>query len=133
MKKILMGVLLVVSVSVFGIDHGLITGFEVGYNILNINTIENNSDIIENNVFFKQSFGYRIGIFSFESIINENFILFLKENTTDLIGLDILLNMEVDLGNLILGTDFYAPETPVKTIVKNNKRFYVYLKYNKEW
>jgi hypothetical protein len=48
MKKILIVVMMGLGISVFGIDHGLISGFEVGWNIDKMNIMEHKNIEIDN-------------------------------------------------------------------------------------
>ena len=64
MKKILVIGMLVVGFNVFGLDHGLISGFEVGYNFYNMTLITNNNRVYVNDasesISLKLITGYRI-------------------------------------------------------------------------
>lgn len=62
MKRIIF--IMLASVKLYSLDHGLITGFEVGYNILSVRIAENDKGYIQsdlsNSLYVSLKTGYRI-------------------------------------------------------------------------
>jgi hypothetical protein len=83
MKKIFVVVFLVLGSSLFGIDHGLISGFEVGWNMDKIITLEKDdysfSDASHDSLYLQIKTGYRV----------ENFrIMGTYTNTMNILSVD---------------------------------------------
>lgn len=64
MKKIILGMFILLSVNLFGLDHGLISGFEVGYNVLSGTMLSTEDSrlysINDNSLYVEIKTGYRI-------------------------------------------------------------------------
>jgi len=64
MKRVLLIAIIVVGMPLFAIDHGLISGFAVGWNILGVNQIIENDNIFEDDysrsLSIKMTVGYMI-------------------------------------------------------------------------
>jgi len=130
-----------VGVSVFGLDHGWISGFEVGYNFIKGVQIDKGdfylNDVSSESLYVKIKTGYRIGDFRMVGTYI-NTLEYLSIDTFVPIQDRYRIELNYTLGNFLIGA-FHWCDHPVSW--QNDERIYtsnsanraIYISYYREY
>ena len=135
MKKILIVLLVVSSVSVFGIDHGLISGFEVGFNVKNVGEINDIRVSLKDEFSLKTITGIHLGILRIIGSYEKTFKSYgapYNIPVYDIYGLTI----SVAVSDVVIGCVFektYSEDSLLDEKYYSDKTPHLFIKYYKEF